>query len=129
MNVKRKMSKFVFWTPRILSIIFTLFLVLFSFDVFGQGYGFWGTVLAFLMHNIPAFILLAVVIISWKREIVGGIAFIAAGLLYIALNLITIIKNGFEWYYVVWIIQISGVAFFIGIMYLVGWYKKKSRTK
>jgi hypothetical protein len=123
--MKSKIEKFIFWAPRILSILFTIFLVLFSFDVFGQGYGFWGTVLAFLMHNIPVFILTAVLIISWKREIVGGIAFILAGLLYAALNLITIIKNGFEWYYFAWIIQLSGIAFFIGIMFLVGWYKKR----
>ena len=125
--VERKVGKFVFWTPRILSILFTAFLVLFSFDVFGQGYGFWSTLLAFLMHNIPVFVLTAIIIISWKREIVGGIAFIVAGLLYIALNMITIFKNGFEWYYFAWIIQISGIAFLVGILYLVNWHQKKKK--
>ncbi|MFH1089767.1 MAG: hypothetical protein V1716_05090 [Candidatus Uhrbacteria bacterium] len=115
-------NKFVFWTPRILSIIFILFLALFSLDVFDTGLSFWQTVVAFLMHNIPVFVLSVVLLISWKHEIVGGSAFILAGLLYIVL---TLINKPFEWYMLAWIIQISGVAFFIGTLFLVGWFKKK----
>ena len=110
---ERKVSRFIFWTPRILSILFLMFLVLFSFDVFGQGYGFWGTLLAFFMHNIPVLVLLAVLIISWKHEIVGGVVFILAGLFYITSLTITSIINGFEWYYIVWSLNIAGPALFI----------------
>jgi hypothetical protein len=117
-----KINKFIFWTPRILAIIFLLFLALFSLDVFGNGLSFWQTVVAFLMHNIPVFVLLIVLLISWKHEIVGGIAFILAGLLYVALILI---NKPFEWYLLAWIIQISGVAFFIGVLFLVGWFRKR----
>lgn len=77
------------------------------------------------MHNIPVFILLVILIFSWKYEIVGGIAFILAGIVYITLLLVTSIRTGFEWYYIAWAAQISGVAFFIGIMFLIGWSKKK----
>jgi len=77
------------------------------------------------MHNIPVFILSAILIISWKHEIVGGIAFTFAGILYIIFVLITAIKEGFEWYYLAWILQISGIAFFIGIMFFINWKKKK----
>lgn len=117
----KRASKFVYWTPRILSIIFIVFLALFSLDVFGMGLTFWGTIGALLMHNIPAFILLAVTIISWKHEIVGGIAFILAGITYIIL----LARNSFEWYMLAWAAQISGVSFFIGILYLINWYKKR----
>ena len=89
--MKKKISKFVYWTPRILSIIFIFFLALMSLDVFEGNYGFWGTITGLFMHNIPAMILLIVLIISWKYEIVGGIAFILAGLLYI----ITLVTNPF----------------------------------
>lgn len=118
---KKNGSKFVYWTPRILSIVFILFLMLFSLDVFELKLGFWGTVLGLLIHNIPAFILLAVLIISWKYEIVGGIAFILAGLAYIFLTL----RKPFEWYYLSWIVQISGIAFFIGALFLVGGFRRK----
>jgi len=119
---KQKISKFVYWTPRILSIIFILFLALFSLDVFDMKLGFWGTMLGLFMHNIPVFILLIVLLISWKYEIVGGIAFILAGLLYIIL----ILRNpSFEWYMLSWAVQISGPAFFIGYLFFVNWFKKR----
>jgi hypothetical protein len=116
--------KFIFWTPRILSIILILFLALFSLDIFEMELGFWGTIAGLLIHNIPSFVLTVILIISWKYEIVGGIAFILAGLLYIVSVLNKAIANGLEWYYLAWIVQISGVAFLIGILFLIGWRKK-----
>jgi len=124
-----KVNRFIFWTPRILSILFIIFLGLLSLDIFEGNYWFWGTILGLFMHNIPAIILLIVLIISWKHEIVGGIAFVLGGLLYIALLLIASLKTGFEWYYLLWAVQISGIAFFIGILFLVGWRKKKKLDK
>ncbi|PIN71835.1 hypothetical protein COV21_04060 [Candidatus Woesearchaeota archaeon CG10_big_fil_rev_8_21_14_0_10_45_5] len=123
--MKKKISKFIYWTPRILSIIFILFLAMFSLDIFEGNYGFWGTILGLFMHNIPTLFLLIVLLISWKHEIVGGIGFILAGIFYIAWVLMNAIKKGFELYYLLWVVQISGIAFFIGIMFLVGWFKKK----
>ena len=123
--MEKKINKFVYWTPRILSIIFILFLALFSLDIFEMNLGFWGTLVGLFIHNIPVFILLIILIISWKHEIVGGIAFILAGILYIAFILMNVMTTGFEWYYLAWAVQISGIAFFIGIMFLVGWFKKK----
>lgn len=123
--MKKTANKFIYWTPRILSIIFILFLSLFSLDVFEMNMGFWGTILGLFMHNIPALILLLILLISWKYEIVGGIGFILGGALYIALVLKNVISNGFEWYYLGWIMQISGIPFFIGIMFLIGWFQKR----
>ena len=120
--MKRKVNKFVYWAPRILSIIFILFLTMFSLDVFSPSLNFWQILLALLIHNIPSIVLTIILIISWKYELVGGIAFILAGLLYI---IFILFRNPFEWYMLSWIIQISGVAFFIGILFLVNWFKKK----
>ncbi|MBU0615873.1 MAG: hypothetical protein KJ601_07310 [Nanoarchaeota archaeon] len=122
----KKINRSIYWTPRILSIIFILFLLLMSLDIFDMHLGFWGTILGLFMHNIPTIILSAVLIISWKHEIVGAFAFILAGLLYLILILINIFKNGFEWFYLAWIAQISGIAFLIGIMFLLGWFKKRN---
>lgn len=123
--MNKTIDKFIYWTPRVLSIFFVLFLALFSLDVFEGSYGFWGTVLALFMHNIPALILLAISILSWKREIIGGIGFILAGLTYMGLILSEIISTGFEWYYLAWAVQISGIAFLVGILFLVGWSKRR----
>ena len=105
-----------------MSILFILFLALFSLDVFEMKLGFWGTILGLFIHNIPSLVLLIVLLISWKHEIVGGVAFILAGLLFIV-SVLT--KNPFEWYMLSWILQISGVAFLVGILFIVGWRKKK----
>lgn len=128
-NKKRKQlkteNKFIFWTPRILSIIFILFLTLFSLDIFSMNLGFWETILGLFMHNIPSILLTIILIISWKHEIVGGITFILAGLFYILL----ILRNGFEWYMLSWSLTISGPAFLIGILFLIGWFKKKNKKR
>lgn len=128
------MSKFIYWVPRILGILFVLFLGMFSLDVFdpSNNYSLTETIVAFFIHNIPSLILLIVLIVSWKYEMVGGIGFILGGIIYIAFVLTAIISTGFEWYYLAWILEISGIFFFVGILFLIGWKRKtkfKSRIK
>lgn len=119
--MEKKNNKFIYWTPRILSIIFIFFLALMSLDVFSPELSFWQTLGALFMHNIPTLVLLIVLLVSWKYEIVGGVGFILAGLLYI----IILMRNPFEWYMIFWSLQIAGPAFLIGILFLIGWFKKK----
>lgn len=124
--MRKNISKFVYWTPRILSILFLLFLVIFSFDVFESCNGFFQCAFYLFMHNIPVLILLAVLLISWKHEIVGGIGFILAGLLYSCISIIRVMmSNPVEWYMLSWSLIIAGPAFFIGILFLMNWHKKK----
>ena len=124
LNMKKKINKFIYWTPRVLSILLALFLVIFSFDVLDEGYGFWVTVLRLLLHNIPSFVLLGITIISWKYEIVGGIAFILAGIAHMAFS---IIRETIDPWYVAlaFSLIIDLPAFFIGILFLIGWSKNK----
>lgn len=121
------MNKFIYWTPRVLSILLIVFLAIFSSDVFDGDYSFWGTVLGLLIHNIPSFILLGILTISWKYEIVGGVAFILAGISYM---IFTVIRESVEpWYMSLALSLILVVpAFLIGILFLVGWFKKKKIT-
>jgi len=121
----KKISKFLFWTPRITSIIFILFLAMFSLDVFDGNPGFWEIILGLLIHNVPVFFLIGILLVSWKYEFVGGIGFILGGIIYLIFILRNIILNGFEWYYLSWAIQISGIAFFIGVLFFINWFKKK----
>jgi len=120
--MENKVGKFVYWTPRILSIFFIAFLALFSLDVFGNGYGFWETALGLFMHNIPVFILIAVLVIAWKCEIVGAVVLIFAGVLYIFFAF----RGAGDWRLALaWSAQISGIAFLIGGLFLAGWMKKR----
>jgi hypothetical protein len=117
----RKTGKFVYWTPRILAILFILFLAMMSLDVFSPDLSVWQMLAGLFMHNIVTLVLIGILIISWRYEIVGGIAFILAGLAYI----IMLLRNPFEWYMLSWSIQIAGPAFLIGILFLIGWFKKQ----
>ncbi|MDX9905408.1 MAG: hypothetical protein RBS55_02345 [Bacteroidales bacterium] len=65
------------WAPRIIAILAVLFMMIFSLDCFGPGYSFKEQLICFVMHNIPAFIVIAALVIAWKWELVGGILFIA----------------------------------------------------
>jgi ABC-type multidrug transport system permease subunit len=120
-------GKWLYWTPRILSIIFLLFLAMFSLDIFDSCNNFLNCSLGLFMHNLPVIVLAVLLWISWKHEIVGAVAWILAGLLYIARTIITMVINGFEPYYLVWILQISGIAFLIGILFLIGWRRKRKK--
>ncbi|MCX6153890.1 MAG: hypothetical protein NT007_07015 [Candidatus Kapabacteria bacterium] len=76
-------KKLLFWAPRALCIVTILFMSMFAMDVFGEGRGFWGTSLALLMHLIPSIFMFIILLISWKREWIGGIIFNILALLYI----------------------------------------------
>ena len=108
-----------------MSLCFVAFLMLFSLDVFEEGLSAGQIALGLFMHNIPALVLLTVVIISWKRELVGGVVFILAGLAYIVL----LAFRNFEWFMLVWILQIAGPAFGIGIFFILGWLEKRKLQK
>jgi hypothetical protein len=71
------MKKFFYWLPRVLAILFILFISIFAFDVFEQPKWF----LALFMHLIPSFLLVFATIIAWKHERIGGFIFLAFGVL------------------------------------------------
>jgi uncharacterized membrane protein len=52
-------KRLLFWTPRAICIAFAIFLSLFALDVLSEGYGFWKTLLALLIHLVPVYIVLA----------------------------------------------------------------------
>ena len=120
--MKRGMDKFIYWAPRVFTIVFILFLSLFSLDVFEENHGFWEIVIALFLHNIPSLVLLVVLIIAWRYEFVGGIAFVLVGLAYIIFG----VKNAPEWYWsLLWSLMIAGPAFLIGILFFLGAHEKK----
>ena len=71
-------EKLLLWTPRVLAILAILFLMMFSLDCFEPGQGLRNQLTCFFMHNIPSFIIIAILAISWKWELIGGVLFIGA---------------------------------------------------
>jgi hypothetical protein len=113
--MKEPVKRLLFWSPRILCIAFALFISLFALDVFGEGLGLWKTILALLIHLIPTAFIVVVLAVSWRWEWVGGVLFIAVGILYLS--------NPRTWHHPSWIVVISGPLFVVGALFLLNWWK------
>lgn len=76
----KKSIRVFHWLPRIICILAILFVSLFALDSFAPGLSIWQQVGGFLISLIPSFILIALLIVAWKWELIGGIIFIVTGL-------------------------------------------------
>jgi hypothetical protein len=121
-----KTNRILYWSPRVLAILFIIFMALMSLDVITPEASIWEIIGGMFMHNIPTMVMIVVLIVAWKREIVGGIVFILAGVAYIILTA----TSGLPWYIVLsWGLTIAGPAFLIGVLFLANWYKKKKNVQ
>lgn len=116
--MEESVKRFLFWTPRIFCIAFAVFVSLLALDVFGEGYSFFETILAFLIHLIPTGIILIALVVSWRWEWMGAIAFTALGVLYIVIFW----DREFSWSIYV---MMSGPLFLLGVLFLVNWLCRK----
>lgn len=69
-------TRLFYWIPRILAIVSILFMAMFSLDAFEGKESIGKKLSGLLIHNIPALILIGVLILAWKREVAGGILFL-----------------------------------------------------
>jgi len=115
-------ERLLFWTPRLLSILFIGFLSLFALDVFDEHLGFWPTAFALLMHLLPSIVLVAALIVAWRREWIGSILYGIAGLLYIIWAVFVPRPVPISVRFL-WMLTIAGPAFVIAALFLVHWKK------
>jgi hypothetical protein len=105
------------WAPRLLLILFALFLVIFSFDVFEEGKSATQIGTEFFIHNIPSMILGLVVFAAWRREWIGALVCVALALAWVA----------WAWQrfplptYLVTYLAIPGPLIIIAALYAVNW--------
>lgn len=119
-TISEQIGRGIYWTPRLLSILFCCFLALFSFDVFESGVNL-TSLGGFVIHNIPVILLAAVTAAAWKREIVGAIVFWGAAVLYAY----WILRGpGFSSGVISSIVTIAVPAALIGTLYWVGWHRR-----
>ncbi len=78
------MKKILFWMPRVSAILFSLFILMFSFDVFGTG-TLLEQIMGFVLHNIPVFMMWLLIVISWRKDIIAVLGFSVFGLFYFIL--------------------------------------------
>ena len=76
------MNRKFIWLPRILAILFLLFLMLFSLDVFDMPGSLLEKLGGFIIHSLPSIILAVILILFWTNPLRSGIAFILYGIIF-----------------------------------------------
>jgi hypothetical protein len=120
--MNRNMKRVLFWSPRVLCILFAMFLSLFALDVFSEDTGFGEEILGLLIHLVPVYVVVILLIVAWRWEWVGAIAFVGLALFYL---------------FQVWgrehwsaCLAISGPLTLIGVLFLLNWiYRAQLRTR
>jgi len=110
------------WFPRILCILFALFISLFALDVFSEGHSLLKSIWAFIIHLIPSYIIVITLVISWKREWIGALIYTVLGIAYIIM----------AWgrFPISVYLLIAGPLFLIGILFGFRWvYKGEDKLK
>lgn len=111
MQVKKRQHKYLYWAPRIISVVFILFLSLFALDVFIPGKSLNYYVIALFMHLLPNILLIILLIFAWRYEKLGGLLFIAAGIVF------TVLFNTYEYY--LNFLVVSFPLFLVGGLFLL----------
>ncbi|QQS47466.1 MAG: hypothetical protein IPM66_02050 [Acidobacteriota bacterium] len=120
--MQKKTGQIIYWAPRILALAFAAFISLFALDVFSEGYGFWQTIVALLMHLIPTALVLIGLAIAWRWEWLGAIEFAALGIGYLIMA-----WGKFHWTAYA---GISGPLFVLAALFLINWmYKSELRLR
>ncbi|MBP6913056.1 MAG: hypothetical protein KBC00_00390 [Candidatus Levybacteria bacterium] len=110
------LKKFFYWTPRIFSIGFVLFISVFALDVFSE-YSGREIILPLFMHLLPPLILLITVTIAWKYELVGAVIFLVFSMLYV---LDVGLSRPLSWYLVIVLPSLV-----VGIFYFLSWIQRR----
>ncbi len=118
--------KILHWIPRILCILAILFISMFALDAFDPKLTIWQQIGGFLIHLIPSYILIALLIIAWKWELIGGIIFLLIGLGFgpfiFSHNYHMNNSIGMS----LFIVLMINIPFaIVGILFILGYYRKK----
>jgi len=118
--MNKSLKKALFLTPRVLCILFILFVSLFALDIFEMNLGFWGTIVGLLMHLLPSIAMTIALVLAWKYEWIGAILFAVVGGWFLRVS-----TPGDVMFYIVFI----GIPLLIAVLLLLGWiYRGKIRV-
>ena len=110
------------WTPRILTILYAMFISIFAADVFEETLTFWQTVLALFIHLIPTWIVLITLALSWRWPWVGTVVFTTLALLYLWVGL----RRDFQ---LSLFLLIAGPLILAAGLFLADWLKGRQKRR
>jgi hypothetical protein len=109
--MRPQLKHFLYWSPRVLGILFALFLNVFALDVLVKGRNLCLVLMAFMIHSIPTLAVVVILILAWRWEWVGGLfILLAAGYGFEARGNLPAI------------LAISGPLLVAGALFLTGWF-------
>jgi len=119
--------KIFHWLPRIICTLAILFVSMFALDAFAPGLTVCQQIGAFMMHLIPSFVLIVVLVVAWKWEFVGGIILTAIGLgLSPFIFQLNHSRNHFSVGQSIGVVMMITFPFVVvGILFIVSYYLKK----
>ena len=110
--------RWLYWTPRVLAILFAVFISLFALDVFGEHYPPGQLLVALGMHLLPTAVVLVVLAIAWRWELIGALAYVGLGAFYIAWS-----RGRVDW---TACLAIAGPPFVVGVLFLSSWLTRRA---
>ncbi len=111
------MNRILLWAPRVLCILFALFLGVFALDVFAYDGSLAEKLLGFLIHLVPTFLVLAILAVAWRREWIGAVLFSVLAVFYF------VATHGREHWTAY--LSISGALVVMGVLFLLGWFQRR----
>lgn len=122
--------KILHWTPRIFCILAILFISMFALDSFNPDLTIWQQVGAFLMHLIPSYVLIALLLVAWKWELIGGIIFALLGLGFSPIIFIHNYRMNDSIAHSLTTVLLVNVPFvLVGFLFILNHYKKRKQAQ
>lgn len=106
----------IFWTPRILGILFILFVSLFALDIFEMKLSTWETFVGLFVHLLPSIAMILALVLAWRWEWIGAAFFFVVGAWFLYIS-----TPGDVMYYIVF----NGVPLVIAVCFFLGWIYRK----
>ena len=113
----KEKSSLVLWAARILGIGICAFLTLFALDAWDPAKRGTERAAEFLLHLLPSILILTVLALSWRRQWLGGLAFVALAIGYAVMARFRLD----------WVVVISGPLLAAGMLFLWSWLRDSSQ--
>ena len=115
-EINKKKDKILFFVPRILMIVYIIFISMFAFDVFNENQMFLESLIELCIQLIPSIMLSIILWYAWNNQKNGGFLLIGVGVIFTLF---------FELYTNFTTFLMLGVPIFIsGILFLLNYQLK-----
>ena len=82
-QISQQRAKIIHWAPRVAAILIIFFVSLFSLDVFEMEATPIEMLGGFLIHNVPSIVMIVLLVLAWRKPVIGFIAFLLVGIFFL----------------------------------------------